>query len=316
MTVASSPSWRKPRLSASMLCVSLLLVVTAGSSVRGQEAREKRLGFDVDRFQAVEDTVAWLLEYDRVAWIASDSVAAVAEAHVDRLGREWFCYERHHRWHAVFGRFDPESDEYVAALRFVEDSSSRIRRLEGPSDSARLTAYARSLYHSRSLLPPHVTERPGAFNQYVRDRSDGRIEVRYLPAGLPHAMILQGPEYHFVFGQEGRNLAESNSVEAELRGMFPDTARVLDINNEARAIPTVGQVFFVRRFGSSFRRVRIWNRRFITSLVEGRWVHVLKEMIEESPDWEVAGHLLTDPSFLEEPEIERAAVVTEAAVRK
>lgn len=268
-----------------MLCVSLLLALTVASPVHGQEGREKRLEFDVNRFQAVEDTVAWLLEYDRVAWIASDSVAAVAEAHMDRLGREWFCYERHHRWHAVFGRFDPESDEYVAALRFVEDSSSGVRRSQGHSDSPRLTAYARSLYHSRSLLPPHVTERPGAFNQYVRERSDGRIEVRYLPAGLPNGMILHGPEYHFVFGQEGRDLLESDSVEAELRGAFPDTSRVLDIDNEARAIPTVGQVFFVRRFGSSFRRVRIWNRRFITSLVDGRWVHQSKATVEERPDW-------------------------------
>lgn len=275
--------------------VCLALFVTACSAVRAREAREKRLGFDIDRFRAVEDTVAWLLEYDRVAWIASDSVAAVAEAYMDRLGREWFCYERRQRWYAVFGRYDPETDEYVAALTFVEDSSSRIKRFEGAPDSPRLEAYARSLYHSRSLLLRHETVRQGTFNQYVRDRSDGRIGVRYLPAGLPNGMILHGPEYHFVFGQEGRNLVESSAVEAELHGTYPDTSRVLDINNEARAVPTVGQVFFVRRFGSSFQGIRIWNRRFVSSLVDGRWVHVLKEMIGESPDWRVASLLLTDP---------------------
>jgi hypothetical protein len=261
------------------LVPSLFVVVLSAAfgTASGQEAKKWPLGFEQDRFWARQDTAEWLFKYDQCAWITSDSVSAVAEEYMDRLGAEWFCYERGQQWHAVYGRYKPDSDAYVVALHFVQDSSSGFSRLDELADTAEFLSRARALYNSRSLLPVEVTERLGHFNWYVRNRNDGHLDVWYVPAGLPQGMILFGPEFHYVFGGDGRDLLDSSIVAAELQGAYPDTTLVLDIDNESREVPTVGQILFILRFGTFFKLVRIWNRRFVTAVVEGHWTQVLRE---------------------------------------
>lgn len=259
-------------------CVLCLIFILIASATAGaQEAGSRPADFEANRIRARVDTAGWLLEYDRAAWIASDSMVAVAEEYKDRLGLEWFCYEEDQQWHVVFGKYDPDADEYVIALHFEEDSIAGFRRLDGSEDVPSLLPYARSLYHSRSRLPATVARRIGAVNWYVRQLPDNRLEVRYLPAQLPNGMILHGPEFHYVFDQEGRDLLGAGTVEAELRGLWPDTTLVVVIDNRAREVPTVGQLFFAYRFDDSFQNVRIRNRRFISTIVDGRWTHLRKK---------------------------------------
>ncbi|MDP2364963.1 MAG: hypothetical protein Q8M94_14490, partial [Ignavibacteria bacterium] len=46
----------------------------------------------------------YFLQYDRMAWISSDSVLKEPETVLKGLGREWFCYQdQNNIWHAIYG---------------------------------------------------------------------------------------------------------------------------------------------------------------------------------------------------------------------
>lgn len=60
--------------------------------------------FPAAAFDSVAGTAAWLARYDRVAWetsaLVTTAVPHLAPEQVDRIGAEWFCFERDSIWHA------------------------------------------------------------------------------------------------------------------------------------------------------------------------------------------------------------------------
>jgi hypothetical protein len=239
--------------------------------------------FPAERFDPIARTALYLAAYDQVAWVTSDSVLALvtADSTLRRdLGTEWFAYEQDSTWHAVYGRYDKASDRYVQVVHYAAVARGAFRRQAMPADSLLARRYGRALALTDARLPAAAVRSGARFNTYVRPIPGGGLELWYLPAWQPNGWLIHGMEFYYRVDSTGTRITDSSAVVSPLRGSRPDTTKVLNIANEERELPTVGQAFFALYYGRYFDRVYIRSRDFVSTFVnrgESRvWLHALK----------------------------------------
>jgi hypothetical protein len=133
----------------------LAACLVVGSSAAAQPRPKSGAEFPAARFDSLDRIAFYLWQYDSFAWATSDKLNAEAstlgKAITDRLGSEWFCFQQDSVWHAVYGRYDPKTDKYDAAVHYV---SAAGRKTGGycmaPNSSTRWTAKA-GLYAIQSF---------------------------------------------------------------------------------------------------------------------------------------------------------------------
>jgi hypothetical protein len=238
-------------------------------------------GFPYAVFSDSEAIARWILSYDRVAWVTSDSVLAAPADVRSQLGGEWFCYQEQGRWHAVYGRYSTDSDRYHVVFHYESSSNLQFRTTTLPVDTASLLPLARALSHGRSAFPDSLTGTGAAFNQYLRRLPDSTMEIWYLPAQQSNGLITWGVEVHQLYTADGRQLVRSVSVGSGLRGAYPDTAREVEIDEERQEVPSVGAIFFLLSYHRAFRHIGVWTSHFLSTIAQADsgqlvWIHAVR----------------------------------------
>ena len=251
-----------------------LLVFTSLALLTGRPAQGQQLpgplGDSANVFRSRRETVAWLLAYDRAAWLTSDAVMAEPDSLKQGLGREWFCLRISDIWHAYYGRFDAAEDTYRAALHYELAPTGQVTRSAEAVDTPLLTALARALQQGHARLPAHFTDAGFTFNHYVRMLGDSAIEVWYLPGWHPRAEVMvYGGEASFRFDASGSEERARHVLLDPWRG-YPlgDTTEIV-LSYAEHALPTVGSLFFLYANWKYYEKVSIVTRSYLSTLAEG-----------------------------------------------
>ena len=259
-----------------------LLVAATPSNGAAQDTATTIGGFQYRAFSDSEAIARWILAYDRVAWITSDSVIAASPEVRDKLGREWFCYEEDGRWHAFYGRYTPENDRFQLVLHYRDSATVPFRSTTLPWDTASLVPVARALSRARAAIPDSLAKTGVAFNQYVRRLSDSTIDIWFLPAQQHNGMIVWGAVLRQQYASDGRRLLSSVIVGKGLRGIYPDTTREVNIDEQGHEVPSVGSIFFLLSYYRGFRHIGVWTTHFLSTLARGDdgqlvWIHAVRD---------------------------------------
>lgn len=258
-----------------------LLLQSLPVLVLAQDSSATMGGFRYVAFGDSERVANWIMRYDRVAWITTDSVLAAPNDVRSRLGGEWFCFEADSAWHAVYGRYSADSDRYRVVLHYVARGRQTFRSMTQLLDTASFLSLARALSHGRSAFPDSLTRTGIAFNQYIRRLADSTIEIWYLPGQQTNGLITWGAEVRQLYTADGRTLLSAGTFGAGLRGLYADTTRQVDIDEEAHEVPSVGAIFALLAYHQAFRRVYVWTSGFLSTLVRGDdgqfvWIHAVR----------------------------------------
>jgi hypothetical protein len=250
------------------------------SSPRARSGRD----FPSERFELISRAASYLAAYDRVAWVTTDSLVALVRQDTTLgrdLGAEWFAYEQDSTWHAVYGRYDRAADRYVQVAHFAAAPQAPFRRQLAAADSVLARRYGRALALTMARLPAVAREARARFNAYVRPTQGGGLELWYLPAWQPNGWLIHGMEFYYRVDSSGHHVVDSSAVVTTLRGSPPDTTKVLDIFNDQRELPTVGQAFFALYYGRYFKAVYIRSRDFVSTFLNTNgtqaWIHALRQ---------------------------------------
>jgi len=260
---------------ASALVLGLILIVPAAHA---QTTPKTLGGFPIADFDGNAATADWLMAYDRVAWITSDSILAIPEAKRPDLGPEWLCIENDGKWSAMYGRYDSVSDRYTIALQYRGSLRGPFARSTAPVDSAQVLRLVRALHSGFQRFPDSLQHAGVTFNKYVRQLPDRRIEVWYLPAGRPDGALIWGIEVRQVLDSEGRSLVQSEVVGKGLRGIYADTTVTLSVDERDLPVPSAGSIFFLLANRRYFKAIHIRTAHFLSTMVrtsDGQltWIH-------------------------------------------
>ena len=73
--------------------------------------------FDIKDFNEKTETADWLLRYDLVAWYSTDTLMTKDKERINKLGREWFCFQDStNTWHSVYGKYENGANMKVSTL--------------------------------------------------------------------------------------------------------------------------------------------------------------------------------------------------------
>lgn len=261
-----------------------LLTCWAASPGHSQSTDDVARNFPAVEFHRRELIARWLLVYDRVAWITSDSAAAASPTEQQRLGPEWFAWLQDSTWHAFYGRYLSTEDRYDIGLHFTLDSDGIVRRSSVKVDTARATRFARVLHSSL----PHVNPRVPSelrMNAYVRERENGEIEAWFLPAWQPNGFIVHGAQLMFTFDSTGRSLLDSTVMLTELRGARPDTTGMFSVYENDNSVPSVASIFLMLAYHPYFSHVYVYTQNFLSSYLPregGVWIHAVRRLAHDS----------------------------------
>lgn len=245
-----------------------------------------QLSFDVAAFTQKQNVVEWLLIYDRVAWVTSDSVMAEDPAELEQLGGEWFCFQdADNRWHAVYGKDVDGHFQSVFHYLVDGDGDGDVRRLKEPLDSGLVNPLSRALVHCRAAMTAYQDSVSIRFNQYIRQQANGEIEVWILPAFQPNGVAIYGWEFYWKLDKWGQKVIEQTAYTQTLRGFEVGEKREIWLTYSTVDAPTLGGVFFVEYYQPYFTRINLetaTSRSFLMSLGESdggsHWIHVEKDL--------------------------------------
>lgn len=289
ITIRFEPLLTRSTRPARRLIAMGVVTFAGGSGASAQVTAEP--AFPRAAFDSVARTAAWLARYDRVAWETSALVTAAVPhlppEQVERIGAEWFCFERDSVWHAVYGRYDAGRRRYDVVLHYSGRPGGGFTAARTPPDTALAARYGRALQMTRARLPDDVRDEGIQLTTFVRPRPDGALDVWYLPAFQPDGWAVYGIELRYVLDAAARRVTDSALVVGTLRGSLLDSTVTIEIDNERSTMPTVGEAFFAMLYASRFDAVVIRNRDFISEFaaVDGAraWVHDRRERPPPEP---------------------------------
>lgn len=260
--------------------ISLLLSPVVGVPIFAQEQQPNSTAYDafIENFQRNTNEAVWLLGYDRIAWISSDTAMTEPNSIKAKMGAEWFCYlDSMQIWHIFFGKLDTVSLNYEAAIHYTIDSKGRFKRSENIPNATLCTGLAKSIFYARYLLHNNTPSVPVNMNTYVRPQKDS-IEVWFLPAILPNYTFPFGGEFRYVFDISGDKLLRKDIKYDKFYVVEPDTARKITLDYRKYAEPTVGGIFFVLQNYMFFKQITIETQWGLSGLLPNDnnpiWAHI------------------------------------------
>ena len=263
----------------------LLFILTLAFTVFGQKTRSDAPIFDMADFNKKFEVAEWLVKYDIVAWKTSDVVMDQDKIELEKLGREWFCFQdKTNLWHAVYGKY--ENDKFNLVFHFTMENDSKIKRTEDKIDAEFLNLHSRALITANKQLEIALkdVDKP-AFNQYIRQNADKTFAVWLLPAFQTNGIAVYGGEFIYTTDPTGNKIVkDESSFQGSFRGFKVDNPREIRLNYRETEKPTLGAIFFAWYYKPYFTKIFIDNAKSTSSLVQTEnkeyiWVHVEKDSV-------------------------------------
>ncbi|MEM6397140.1 MAG: hypothetical protein AAF741_12395 [Bacteroidota bacterium] len=238
------------------------------------------LNFDIEDFNQKMEVAEWLCEYDMIAWWTSDSVMVQDQKDLERLGSDWFCYQKGGIWHALYGKY--VNNQFDQVFHFEVDSTGQVSKTNEMVDTALAHRYSRALQTATSqmrLLKDTVKLR---FNQYIKENDDNTLSVWILPAFQPNSVAVYGGEFIYIIDETGTKVLEDNSYfQGQFRGFQVGEPREIWLNYEETDKPSLGAVFFAWYYKDYFTKIMIDNALSVSTPFQSEhgwtWIHAEKE---------------------------------------
>jgi hypothetical protein len=259
----------------------LPLILIACLAASGQKASDGPKFIDMADLAKKQETAAWLVEYDYVAWQTTDVLLQQDKKELERLGEEWFCFrDKDGSWHAVYGRLVDKT--YEPVLHFGMDANGKIAKSAGKLDQLFLDTHARALALGRAKLFASIPAGSPKFNQYIRQNADKTFSVWLLPAFQPNRVAVFGGEgIYTIDATATRILKDESYFQKSFRGFKTEPPRKIKIDYPELKQPTLGTIFFAWYYREYFTEIMIDNSESSTFLmkVNGKhlWTTVEKE---------------------------------------
>lgn len=236
--------------------------------------------FDIDDFNEKTEVAEWLVEYDMVAWITSDSVMVQDKKDLERLGNEWFCFKKNDTWHAVYGKY--ENNQFDLVFHFKVDNKGNVRRTNETVDTSLLHRYSRALQTANKQIEKLKDTVNLRFNQYIKENDDKTLSVWILPAFQPSSFAIYGGEFIYTIDETGKKVLKDDSYfQGQFRGFRVGEPREIRLNYREKEKPTLGAVFFAWYYKSYFTRIVIDNANSFSMPFKSDnnwiWVHSEKD---------------------------------------
>lgn len=258
--------------------LSLALVLGCGVTV---SARAAQHDFDIADFNKKVEVVEWLVAYDTVAWKTTDVMLASYKAEVERLGREWFCFQdKTGVWHAVYGKL--ANNKFDQVFHFVVDSSGKINRTPDKLDEGFALSHARALSLATTKLRESIPANSPRHNSYIRLNPDKTFSVWLLPAFQPDGTAVYGGEFVYTIDPAAEKITKDESYfQGAFRGFKTEPPREIWLAYREKDKPTLGSIFFVWYYKHYFTKIFIDNSKSTSTLIKNGneyiWTHVMKD---------------------------------------
>lgn len=244
-----------------------------------QEAKSEQASFVMDFYKRM-DTVYWLCDYDKVAWVTSDSVYAHSQEELKDLSNLWFCINEKDGWHAFYGKITARN--FLPVFHYFIDSVTQsIVRLNNFHDQDKLNSYARALEKATSLVEAYPDSQKIRFNQYIRQNDDSTFSVWFLPAFTTSGIAVAGGEFYYLMDKNAETVLNKNEYSVGYVGFTPNNKKEIAIDFESFAYAPVSAVFFVWYYQAYFSKIKLYTENYISFLLRDKgkstWVHIQKE---------------------------------------
>ena len=259
----------------------LFLLVLLPLSVFGQAPKKTGPDFDIVDFNKKFEIVEWLVAYDTVAWKTTDLLLSSDKAELERLGREWFCFQdARNAWHAVYGKLD--GNKFDQVFHYVVDSSGKISRTTDKIDEKFVLLHARALDLALKKLAQAIPANSPRHNSYIKQNSDKTFTVWLLPAFQPDGVAVYGGEFIYTIDPAAEKITRDESYfQGNFRGFKAKPPREIWLNYRETEKPTLGSIFFVWYYKEYFTKIFIDNLKSTSTVVKNdnqyMWVHVEKD---------------------------------------
>jgi hypothetical protein len=257
--------------------LSLLFI---GLTTLAYGQKSKGPNFDIADFNKKMEVAEWLYEYDMIAWHTSDSVMAQDKKDLERLGSDWFCFQKNDTWHAVYGKY--ENNQFDLVFHFKVDDKGLISKTSETVDTTLLHRYSRALQTANNQIGTLKDSFDLRFNQYIKENDDQKLSVWILPAFQPNSVAVYGGEFIYTIDQTGKKVLKDDSYfQGKFRGFKVDSPKEIWLNYRETEKPTLGAVFFAWYYKSYFTKIVIENSKSISTPFKSdnswTWVHAEKE---------------------------------------
>lgn len=254
--------------------IIFLLIFTLASFGQTKDSPK----FDIADFNKKAKVAEWLVEYDLVAWKTSDEVMKQDKAELEKLGREWFCFQDKNKlWHAVYGKY--ENAKFNLVFHFTMDKDQKVAKSSEKIDADFLNLHAKVLTTANKTLSETLKDSDAPrFNQYIRQNADKTFTVWLLPAFQTNGVAVYGGEAIYEIDKTGDKITKDDSYYQEnFRGFKTGNPREIWLNYRELEKPTLGAIFFVWYYKAYFTKIIIDNSKSTSTVISGMWVHVEKE---------------------------------------
>lgn len=243
---------------------------------------QKGMSFDLKDFSKKQLLAEWLCNYDAIAWWTSDSLMKQDSQELQRLGKDWFCYQTSdNNWHAVYGKYD--NNQFDLVFHYIVDKNNNVSRIYETVDSSKLNTHSRALITANKQMQSLKDSVNVLFNQYIKQNEDKTFTVWIFPAFQPSNLAVYGGEFIYTIDHTGNNVLKTEGYyQGQFRGFEVGKPREIWLNYRELENPTLGSVFFVWYYKSYFTSIKIDNKDFVSSTIKNddgsySWIHVEKE---------------------------------------
>jgi hypothetical protein len=189
----------------------------------------------------------WLYAYDRVCWIATDSVLA---SHPDstKLGI-YIALQLETQWVVAFGRMD--SNHFMFSYEFAFDTAGIMAAKTvhaQPVEAPELWYHAA---HAIQTCGAAFGPRSHPFNPMILPQADGTWSVYFVPAETSDDTVYIGSDVRYTVSADGRTIKDTTKFHASLLAMpkpGPDSQLQALVHSHAiLPIPSETDVYYVLR---------------------------------------------------------------------
>jgi hypothetical protein len=194
-----------------------------------------------------------MLLYDHLAWATTDLLLKEDKETVKTIGPVWFCLEKEHIWHAVYGRY--RSNAFEIAVCYRQVSPDKFEKVKVPDFPDR-DRFARAI----SLTLPEIEETTRKttvrFNYYIRREQD-RIAVYYVPAFQTDGKLAYGIQHTYLLDAMGEKILSHEQHGQVLIGALPNKSRTVILEMPDCLIPTPQAMFTMMSYRDYFSDILV-----------------------------------------------------------
>lgn len=143
-----------------------------------------------------------------IAWKTSDSVMTQDKKELERLGSDWFCFQKNETWHAVYGKY--ENNQFDLVFNFKVDKG-QVSKTNETVDTLLLHKYSRALQTASEQIKALKDTVNLRFNQYIKENDDKTLSVWILPAFQPNSVAVFGGEFIYTIDETGTKVLKDDS---------------------------------------------------------------------------------------------------------